>query len=423
MTWRHVAVLLVGSVLLTSVLLTGCARGGEEGGSDIPESVLEVWVKFAGSVSPSAYYYVAIDTDGDYGSDYPVPIATGPYWGNGWGTGAITHFMQYHLSTYSVYRANLSPVLRRAGGGITEVGGRPTGGEAGSYTLTVGPLTLGQVTVSGSGTVAAVTNESDQNAGTFSLETDAAGQTVAAGVSFTPAADGGREPTGEQLAQLATLNAGGVPLATTSLSTFGLTLSLGSPAAGTQTLAVAPTVASVESRFVPAYAGAGTTRTTTVTANSSTATTTPPIPGGTVTAGNLITGGKADIDVEISQSPALIGWPYEYVLPGSGTTLKALIDLTDLGTNLDNLSINIITTTELIYDPNVTDPADHCYDGLGPLGNDAINISAQEFTKYTNAGAFVPEGANDTTLQGNVSTSQRAAVDIVDWYVAIRRLR
>jgi hypothetical protein len=33
----------------------------------------------------------------------PVPVVAYP-WGNGWGTGSITHFVLYHLGNFTVYR-------------------------------------------------------------------------------------------------------------------------------------------------------------------------------------------------------------------------------------------------------------------------------------------------------------------------------
>ena len=407
--------------LAALVVVSGCARG--EGGVTVPQSVMDIVVQFAGPVDDSSYYYVAFDRDADWGVDYPVPIATGPFWGNGWGTGSITHFLQYHLGTYEVYQANLSPVLREPGGGISAVAGTPVGGDAGRFILTVGPLSLGPANVAGAGTITGAANVSGQNAGSFSIATDGAGQTVAGGVTFTPAANGGRTPSSAEQAQLNVLNAGGVTLGADSLNAFGLTLTVGASAAGTQTVTVGATTAAVEARFVPIAAGSTRITTGTLTANSSTPTATPPIPGARLTAGELVEGGQAKVDVEVSQSPTLLGPPFAFTTPAGSSSLRATIDLADLGPSLDHLSFNIIATTELIFDPTITDPARHCYDGLGRLGNDAVTIPTTEFRSYTNGSATVSEGANDSTLRGSVSAARRNSVDIVDWTVTIRRLR
>lgn len=422
MVRQLVLVALLGPGAAVLVLLSGCARGGE-GTTSGTQAVLDMWVQFAGPIDESAYYFMAIDADGDWGRDYPVPIASGPFWGNGWGTGSITHFVQYHLGRYEVYKTNLSGVVRVTGGGITGVTGTPTGGDAGRYIITIGALTRGAVTVSGSGMIQGVTNQADQNAGTLSVQTDSAGRIVAGSVTFTPAADGGRTLTAAEQAHFAALNAGGVPLTAESLVPLGLELSLGAPAAGSQTITVQPTIAAAEARFVPIAAGAARTFNATVRANSSTATATPPIPGASVITGDLIPGGKAEVDVEISANPRTLGPPFSYTLPAGTNSLRASVDLADLGANLDNLSINFIATTQLIFDPSITDPALNCYDGLGPQGNDAVTISAKEFGTYRNSGSLVPETANDNTLRGMVTDRQRKAVDIVDWVISLQRLR
>jgi len=405
------------------VTAAGCARGGEEAGPVVPQAVLDLWVRFAGPVDESAYYFVALDRDGDFGEDFPVPIAAGPFWANGWGTGSISHFMEYHLDSYQTYQANLIPVLREAEGGVAAVGGVPQGNDAGQYTLTIGPVLPGSVIVSGAGMVQAATNVSGQNAGALALETDAEGKPVPGSVSFTPAADGGRMPNGAEQAQINALNAGAVTLSTDSLSAFGLQMTLGLPTAATQTLQIGPAEANVQTQFVPAFSGASRTWQATLRANSSTPSATPPIPGTTITTTTLVTGAEPTIDVEVSQTPLLIGPPFSFVPPVGATVLQAQIDLADLGPNLDNISLNIITTTELIFDPTIADPDRHCYDGLGPLGNDAITLPAGEFRTYSNATTFIREDPDDVTLQGPVTEQQRDAVDIVDWRVSVTRLR
>jgi len=198
---------------------------------------------------------------------------------------------------------------------------------------------------------------------------------------------------------------------------------LGAASAGTQSLEIAPAIAAVEAKFIPIAAGVSRITQTTLRANSSTPTDTPPIPGAGLTTGDLAMGGTVPVDVEISQQPVYVGPPFAFTPPQSGSTLSAQIDLADIGADLDDLSLNIIATTELIFDPTVTDPDRHSFDGLGPLGNDAISFSAGELRLYTNSAAFAPEGANDETLKGLTTQAQRDSVDIIDWTVQIKRLR
>jgi len=406
--------------LAIAVVIAGCARGSGPG--VVPEVVLEIVWEMAGPVDDSSYYYVAFDTDDDKGADFPVPVAAGPYWGNGWGTGSITHFLEYHAGTYLLYRADLNVVPRQLSGGFLGVVGDVTGGDAGEYTIMVSSITLGAVTLTGAGAISAVTNGSDQNAGTLELTTDAAGNTVAGSVSFTPAATGGRQLNAAEQAQIDMLNAG-VPLQSDSLDELGLALTVSPGTAGTQVIEIAPAVAEVAVAFESASTGQVTNGTATVTANSSQSTANPPIAGVDFVTGDLTIGDQARVGLEVAATATLIGPPYEYVLPDGSNTLQATVDLSSLGTNVNNLSINFITTTELIFDPNITDPDEHTYDGLGPLGNDAIRVfDPNEFLPISNDDAFIQEQAGDSTLVGPATEQQRAAVDIVDWWITPRRL-
>ncbi len=413
-------VLLITALLVVASMLGGCARGSGPG--VIPEIVIEIVWEMAGPIDDSSYYYVAFDTDDDEGADYPVPVAAGPYWGNGWGTGSITHFLEYNAGTYLLYRADLNVVLRLLSGGFLDVLGDVTGGDAGEYTITVSSITLGAVTLTGTGAISAVTNDFDQNAGTLELATDAAGNTVAASVSFTPVADGGRSLDAAEQAQIDTLN-GGVPLQSDSLDELGLTLTVSPGTAGTQVIEIVPAVAEVDVAFESASTGQVTTDTATVTANSSQSTATPPIAGVDFVTGDLTIGDQAQVGLEVAATATLIGPPFEYVLPNGSNTLRATVDLANLGVNVNNLSINFITTTELIFDPNVTDPNEHTYDGLGSLGNDAIlTFDPNEFLPISNNDFFPPEESGDSTLIGPASEPQRDAVDITDWLITPHRL-
>ncbi len=417
------------AILAVAVLpLTGCARVGSIV-TPVPAWTIRFIVKFGGPVSEGSYYFIAIDANNDLGSAGPIPVAAGPWYGNGWGTGAITHYIEYNEGQYNVFRQTFTISVEQTAGGIVAAAGSPTAAKAGAYDLTVGALTLGSVAVSGTGPVTGATNNGDQNAGTFSLATDGAGRTVAGGVTFTPASNGGRAPNGPEQTRLNTLNAGGVLLAPTSLSPFGLTLSIGPPAAGTQTIVVQPTIAPVTARFAPTWGAPPSPSTGTLTANSSTPTTAPPIPGVTITTTTLAPGGVARLRSLPAPSSVLLGPPYQCQLPLGSNQLDVTLDEAMLGASAQNLSVNIITTTQLIFS-GVTDRAQHCYDGLGVLGNDFVNFDATQTRTLTNSGSFHPEGnwrsagpyPRDLTLQGNVMDQQRDSVDIVDWTIMVQRL-
>ncbi len=413
-------VLLIAGFLVVALVLGGCARGSGPG--VVPEVVLEIVWQMAGPVDDSSYYYVAFDADADDGTDYPVPVAAGPYWGNGWGTGSITHFLEYHAGAYELYRADLNVVPRQFSGGFLSVVGDVTGGDAGEYTVTVSSITLGVVTLSGVGAVSVVANDSDQNAGTLGLATDAAGNTIAGSVSFTPAANGGRPLDAAEQAQINTLN-GGVPLQSDSLDELGLTLTVSPGTAGTQVIGVDAAVASVDVSFKSASTGQVTNDTATVTANSSQSTANPPIAGVDFVTGDLAIANQARVGLEVAPTGTPIGPPYAYVLPNGSNTLRATVDLANLGVNVNSLDINFITTTELIFDPNITDPNEHTYDGLGPWGNDAIlTFDPNEFLPISNDDAFPSEESGDSTLIGPTTQPQRDAVDIIDWRITPHRL-
>lgn len=323
---RHSSVAILTCLVL---VLGGCARGGEGVDSVVPAAVLDVIWEMAGPIQDNFYYFVAFDADLDQGADFPVPVAAGPYWGNGWGGGSITHFLEYHAGSYQLYRADLNVVLREATGGFQQVTGDVTGGDAGVYTVTV-----------------------------------------------------------------------------------------------TSVIAGSPATAQVAVRFQAASTGQITTRIGTLPANSIVPPDQSPIDGVGFVTGDLNVGDYAVIALEIAPTATLIGPPYEYTLPRGGRTLRATIDLADLGENLSNLSINFITTTELIFQPTITDPDENVYDGLGPWGNDAVTrFDPQEFRAIGNATAFIREEANDTTLIGPATEEEKDAVDIVDWRIITRRLR
>lgn len=414
---------LIGTVAIAATAC-GCARGGEGAEPIVPEKVLEFIIRFKAGIADNFYYFVAIDTDNDDGLDGPLPVAAGPRWENGWGTGSFTHFIEYHLGRYNLYRSNLAPKLVTPSAGINAVTGVPNSSDAGTCVLTVSSIDYGAATVTGAGMIAAVQNTAFQSAGQIVIETDAQGRTVAGGVTYTPATTGGRLLTATEQARIDTLDAGGVDLTADALDALGLTLTIGAPQAATQTITISQTVARIAGAFTSNSTGLVTNTNSTLNANSNVVTTAPPIPGATITCGDFTSGGEATINLDTEVTATLIGPPYESAYPSGGTTLTFTIDVADLGANLQNISINIITTTELIYDPTITLPAEHVYDGLGHLGNRYITIDMDDFRSYANGdGLFEEEQADDNTLEGPATDEEKAAVDIIDWQVTLRRLR
>lgn len=421
-THRLPALLLALAITFGLAPLAGCARGGEQG-PVVPEVVLEVLVRFARAINDASYYYAAFDTDGDLGADGPLPVAAGPRWGNGWGTGSLTHFVEYHQGRYELFRVNLEPSLTQAGGGIIGVAGVPDSTDAGTHNITVDTIDLGAATLSGAGTITGVTNDSMQAAGEITIETDAAGLTVAGAVGFTPAAAGGRALTAAEQAALDALNVGGVALAADSLAALGLTLTIGPPAAGAQTIAIAQTTADVTDRFQPEGVGAPVVTASVLPANNNAPLAGGPIPGMTIRTADLLAGGVAVIVLETDATATPLGRPYQFVLPEGGDALRFTLDLEQLGLGLANLSINFISTTELIFDPTVVNADQNVYDGLGAFGNDYFTLQTNQFQTIRNADSFVVEGAGDPTLVGPATEEERQSVDIVDWQVTLRRLR
>src|SRR3972149_5403427 len=108
--------------------------------------VVDITLRVAGTIRDNFYYFVAFDTDNDNGADFPVPVAAGPYWGNGWGTGAITYYLEYHNGQYNLFAANLNVTLSDATGGFQAVSGTLTGHDNGVLRLTVTGVSLGSAT-------------------------------------------------------------------------------------------------------------------------------------------------------------------------------------------------------------------------------------------------------------------------------------
>jgi hypothetical protein len=421
---RVVAMALAAPVVAVVVYLAGCAYGGEDQPA-APEVVMDLIVTFAGPVDEAHYYFMAFNVDGDFGAAGPLPVAAGPNWGNGWGTGALSHYVEYHQGRYELFRAQLAPELIEAAGGIVGVEGTPDSAAAGIHAITIDALNLGAATIEGEGAIAAVTNNSFQAAGTLALQANAAGEVVAGSVSWTPAANGGRPLTAAEQAQIDALNAGGVALAADSLSALGLTLTLhaGPDRSGVQTITIAPTTADVTDRFTPEGPLSVAPTQSELPANNHAPLTGGPIPGMTIRTGDLVVGETARIRLLPDPVGRSLGVPYDSTLPQGGRTLRVTLDRAQLGPNVSQVSINFITTTELIFDPTVVNPDAHTYDGLGRWGNDYFTILTNQFQTIRNGDLLTAEEADDPTLEGPASPQARASVDIVDWSVTVRRLR
>lgn len=117
-------------ILLLAILgLTGCARTPQGGPGSVRRLVIEMQV--AGVINPNYFYYVAIDNDSDP-NDGPEAVV-GPPWGNGWGTGSITHFVQFSPTLpqggYGVYRITDAALLNKVylGPPVNSITPGPTG--------------------------------------------------------------------------------------------------------------------------------------------------------------------------------------------------------------------------------------------------------------------------------------------------------
>jgi len=416
---RPVAYLLVTSL---AIALIGCARWPEgSDGGNLPERLLDIVVEFADAIDPTAFYFICFDTDGDTDTG-PLPISRGPFWGNGWGTGTITAYVEYSSAGYRVYRSLMLSSLVDPAGGITAVTGNPTLSIAGDHRVTIDRVTLGDITLTGTGPIASATNAGDQNAGTLTIGTDTTGKTVPSSVAFTPASDGGRPVTAAEQQAIDTLNVGGVVLTAASLNAFGMTLQLGSAQAGTQTVTIAPTTADVTDRFQSYFGLNDTTQQGTLYANDRSQGPTPVIPGVTFTTAALTAGPIVEIVTQYDPTPDDLGPPFDSDLPAVGErTLHVVIDLAQIGDPTEPFQFNVISTDLLPLSPEIT--LDKSYDGLGPDGTTYVTIPLDTNRTLTNSEAVLPEGPNDVHI-GALSDPdfQPGVIDIDDWTVQVRLL-
>ena len=96
---RRRSALPVALLLLAGLALQGCAKFPENAQQIGVRRQMAVDFQVAGRINPAYYYFIAIDTQGGGPGPEPVVISGG----NGWGTGSITHFVQYHL-VFDAYR-------------------------------------------------------------------------------------------------------------------------------------------------------------------------------------------------------------------------------------------------------------------------------------------------------------------------------
>lgn len=398
----------------------GCARWPDGGGGNLsPDRIMRIQVSLSDAVRSAYYYYIAFATSGDERTG-PLPIDRGPFWGNGWGTGVIDFYIVYHAGQYKVFRPRVLSALTSRRGGFEAVIGNPTTPIVGTHRLTVDGVTLGAVAIEGAGTVTSATSLSSQNAGVVALTTDAAGRTVAGTVSFTPAEHGGRALTSAEQAALDALNAGGVTLNASSLSALGLSLTLGAPTAGSQTLTVAPARAQITDRFASYFGLNDSVSSGELLANDTAQGPTPPILGVQFTTSTIEAGTVVEVVTQFDATPDEMPPPYLSVQPGDLSSddrmLDVTLDLAQLGDPTGEIRMNVITTDQLELDPEVL--SSKSYDGLGSDGTSFVTLSLDQNRTFYNSQAIIPEFANDVTI-GELSSAQfqPGEIDVVDWEV------
>ncbi|MCS7253873.1 MAG: hypothetical protein RMK18_07905 [Armatimonadota bacterium] len=108
---KYIAVVLAAKgafalFILTALAMTiyGCARYPEL--PTKPSGINRLTVRFevAEGLKPEAYYFLAFDDDDD-SLDGPLPAVVKPF-GNGWGTGSFTRFIEIHLGRATLYEVN-----------------------------------------------------------------------------------------------------------------------------------------------------------------------------------------------------------------------------------------------------------------------------------------------------------------------------
>jgi hypothetical protein len=95
----HRLIAIASSAVL--VLAAGCANtpGGVAG---LPPRQLILQMTTETPLLPDRFYFLALDFSNDE-SQGPIPVY-GPPWGNGWGTGSITHYVRIRGNQAELYR-------------------------------------------------------------------------------------------------------------------------------------------------------------------------------------------------------------------------------------------------------------------------------------------------------------------------------
>ena len=131
------------SIAVLIVLAAGCARF-PTGAVPVTGKRLIITMTVAGEIDPNNFYYVAFDTSG-MPAPGPLPVVAKP-WGNGWGTGNITHYVLYNASQpqngYWVYRITPGTDLKgsESVGAPVSVVPPPPGSNKLQFTIDLGQL-------------------------------------------------------------------------------------------------------------------------------------------------------------------------------------------------------------------------------------------------------------------------------------------
>lgn len=88
-------------LLVLHLFAIGCART-PPGAVRVPARQLVLELTVAGRIQPNLQYYLALDLDANPNTG-PLPVV-GPPWGNGWGTGSITHYVVIRGGQALVFR-------------------------------------------------------------------------------------------------------------------------------------------------------------------------------------------------------------------------------------------------------------------------------------------------------------------------------
>ncbi|MFA4016561.1 MAG: hypothetical protein RUDDFDWM_001671 [Candidatus Fervidibacterota bacterium] len=98
---------------MLAMLFAGCARYPKIEMPGVSKNRITITFEVSGEINPSSYYFLAFDDDDDP-LDGPLPAVVKPF-GNGWGTGSFTRFVEIHLGRATLFEVNpddpLQPIL------------------------------------------------------------------------------------------------------------------------------------------------------------------------------------------------------------------------------------------------------------------------------------------------------------------------